>query len=97
MSIFHIQARLLEGPLSRPVRDEVRLARADSRDAAFLAADDLVRDGFTVWIFVCDTRADGQSGLELVARIPARPIAVPRQTRTPHSGRSVRLTRVRAA
>ncbi|MGH3566620.1 MAG: hypothetical protein ACRDRH_11435 [Pseudonocardia sp.] len=48
---FEIQARLLERRDGTYVRDEVRLARANTLDNAVRSARTFTADGFTVWIY----------------------------------------------
>jgi len=94
MSTFHIQARLLKRDAHRVVRDEVRLADADSRDEAFRVAHDLVCDGFTVWIWANVTRSDGRADLDLVEtlRPSPRPHSTPEPTGVGRSQPRARLT-----
>lgn len=51
MKEFQLQARCLVGPLSAPVRDEVRNLQHDHLDPLRAEAARLTRDGFTVWLF----------------------------------------------
>lgn len=51
MSTFHIHARLIEGSLRNPERDELRVAEADEWDQIIGLARELVAQGFTVWIY----------------------------------------------
>jgi hypothetical protein len=48
---FAIQGRLIERRNGVRVRDDVRLARADTHDDATRVADTFSADGFTVWIY----------------------------------------------
>lgn len=51
MSTYHLHARLLEGPLAAPERDEVRVSETDSWDDAQAWARAQLVHGFTVWIY----------------------------------------------
>ncbi len=51
MSIYHLHARLLQGPLSAPVRNERRVSETDSWDNAQAWAREQLAHGFTVWIY----------------------------------------------
>ncbi len=51
MSTFHLHARLIEGPLSNLIRDEVDHAEADEWEEALSLADGFLARGFTVWIY----------------------------------------------
>lgn len=77
---FEVQARLIEHRDGVRVRDEVRLARADTHDDAMRLAHSLVADGFTVWIY----RVQRGSGSRPVYRTvdvfrPERPLSPHRQ------------------
>lgn len=51
MSTYHLHARLFEGPLAAPRRDERRVSETDSRTEADAWARAQVAEGFTVWIY----------------------------------------------
>lgn len=51
MSIYHLHARLFEGPLSAPVRDELQTRETDDLAAVQVHAKELAARGFTVWIY----------------------------------------------
>lgn len=51
MTTYHVHARLLRGPLSAPLCNEVRVAETESLSAAEDWCRAHVADGFTVWIF----------------------------------------------
>ncbi len=51
MSVFHLHARLFEGPLSKPERNELQSAENDDWDDIRALAGELLARGFTVWIY----------------------------------------------
>ena len=51
MSKYHLHARLHEGPLGNPVRNELQTRESDDLAEVKRLARDLVTDGFTVWIY----------------------------------------------
>ncbi|WP_169736808.1 hypothetical protein [Pseudonocardia spinosispora] len=51
MSAYHLHARLHEGPLGRPVRNELQMHNTDDLAEVELTAKALASDGFTVWIY----------------------------------------------
>lgn len=51
MSLYHLQARVHEGPLGDPSRSELRIGEADDLGEMVKLAKTLVADGFTVWIY----------------------------------------------
>ncbi|MGH3570113.1 MAG: hypothetical protein ACRDRH_29725 [Pseudonocardia sp.] len=51
MSVYHLHARLIEGPLEKLVRNELRSAESDDKQEIMLRARELVARGFTVWIY----------------------------------------------
>jgi hypothetical protein len=94
VSRYHLHARALEGPLQRPLRDEVRVAQADDPDEAETWAHRHVDEGFSVWVYDHghSTRLTGASDYRLIAHYrPAgdgTPGAAPaRIPRTPRAAR----------
>jgi hypothetical protein len=71
VSVFHLHARLVEGPLGAFTRDESRAATADSWPAAVASAERLRESGFTVWIYEHGTPSPipTASDLHVVARL----------------------------
>ncbi len=51
MSVYHLHARLIEGSLARPERNELQSAETDDRQEIMMLAAQLVTRGFTVWIY----------------------------------------------
>jgi hypothetical protein len=51
MSRYHLQARLLEGPLRAPTRNESRADESDDLAEVEKTARGLAARGFTVWIY----------------------------------------------
>jgi hypothetical protein len=51
VSKYHLHARLHEGPLGHPVRNELQTRESDDLAEVKRLAKDLVTDGFTVWIY----------------------------------------------
>jgi hypothetical protein len=51
MSVYHLHARLIEGPLAKLERDELRSAETDDQQEIVILAKALVAQGFTVWIY----------------------------------------------
>lgn len=86
---FEVQARLIEHRDGVRVRDEVRLARADTHDDGVRLAHSLVADGFTVWIY----RVQRGSGTRPVYRTidvfrPERPLSPHRRDGVRGGGRA---------
>ncbi len=78
MSVYHLHARALEGPLGAPRRDEVRAAQTDDAAEAESWARARLHDGFTVWIYDHGpgARLAGASDHRLIARYrPSTPAA----------------------
>ncbi|WP_018332481.1 hypothetical protein [Actinomycetospora chiangmaiensis] len=48
---WHLHARLFRGTLDAPVRNELRTAEGDDREALELLADDLRERGWRVWLY----------------------------------------------
>ncbi len=51
LSIYHLHARLFEGPLAAPTRDERREAETDNWNEARSWAFNQIGGGFTVWVY----------------------------------------------
>ncbi len=89
MSTYHLQARLLTGPLHPPTRNELRTAESDNWDELSTIADQLVADGFTVWLFDHGTRTtiSGASDYRLITHLRPKPSApqVKVPATSPHS------------
>ena len=76
MSVYHLHARAVEGPLDALRRDEVRTAQTDDAAEAESWARAQLRDGFTVWIYDHGhgPRLSGASDHRLIGRYrPAPP------------------------
>ena len=73
MSTYHLQARLLVGPLSRPERDETRTSAGDDLDELLAVSRALSAQGFTVWIYDHGHPAPlpGASDYRTVVHLPA--------------------------
>lgn len=66
---YEIQGRRLERDNhGTRIRDHVRLATADDRDAALAIADSMVADEFTTWVFEVELRAGKKLYLLLETR-----------------------------
>lgn len=50
MSLYHLHARLYEGPLGDPKRSELQTQDTDDLAEVELTAEALASGGFTVWI-----------------------------------------------
>lgn len=63
---YEVQGRRVEREPGRSaVRDHVRLASADDREAAFVVARAMAAENFTVWVFRTDRRS-GRKSYELL-------------------------------
>jgi hypothetical protein len=51
VSLYHLQARLIEGPLSALTRDETQSRESDDWGEIVALGDQLAKRGFTVWIY----------------------------------------------
>jgi hypothetical protein len=84
VSLYHLHARALEGPLDAPLRDEVRVSQTDDADEAESWTGCQLDEGFTVWIYDHgrSSRLIGASDFRLIAHY--RPTAArPPLTRHP--------------
>lgn len=70
MSAYHVHARLLEGTLDAPTRNELQSTESDDRDEIMRFARELTSRGFDVWVYEHDHVA-GPNG----HRAPYRVIA----------------------
>ena len=77
MSVYHLHARLVEGPLEKLVRNELRSAESDDKHEIMLRARELVARGFTVWIYEHGNapRLPTASDLTVVAHLHPQPPA----------------------
>ena len=84
MSLYHLHARALEGPLDAPVRDEVRVSQTDDADEAERWAHLQLDEGFTVWAYDHgrSSRLVGASDFRLIGHYRPR-AARPPLTRHP--------------
>lgn len=80
---FEIQGRLIEHRDGVRVRDDVRLARADTRDDAVRLADALRADGFTVWVYRVEPGCGTQPVYRTVDVLEPDPSPGPTADRTP--------------
>jgi hypothetical protein len=69
VSLYHLHARALEGPLDAPLRDEVRVSQTDDADVAESWTHDQLDQGFTVWVYDHgrSSRLIGASDFRLIA------------------------------
>lgn len=51
MSTYHLDARLFEGTLDRPRRNELRTGESDQYDELAESAEQLAGQGYTVWVY----------------------------------------------
>lgn len=51
MARFHLHARLIEGSLAAPERNELQTSETDEHGAALALAEDMARRGFAVWVY----------------------------------------------
>lgn len=51
MSLFHLHARLFEGPLDAPARNELQSAESDEYGVVIGLAEELASRGFSVWVY----------------------------------------------
>jgi hypothetical protein len=91
VSLYHLHARALEGPLDAPRRDEVRVWQTDDVDEAESWTRRQVTAGFTVWVYDHgrSTRLVGASDFRLIAHYrprSARPPLTRRPAPDPHRG-----------
>lgn len=77
MSVYHLHARLIEGPLAKLERNELRNAESDDKQEIMLRATELVARGFTVWIYEHGDapRLPTASDLTVVAHLQPEPQA----------------------
>lgn len=70
MSGYEVQGRRRTGGGERRhAREEVRLTATDDRDAALRAANSMVADGFTAWVFSVDQKLPIRT-YSLVKKLP---------------------------
>lgn len=72
---YHFHARLFEGPLNDPKRDELISGEADDREEIMTHVKELVTLGFAVWVYVHDPllrTADGNGQYRVVAEWNSR-------------------------
>jgi N6-adenosine-specific RNA methylase IME4 len=71
VSTYHLHARLLEGGLQAPTRDEVQSHESEDREEIVAIADRLSGRGFWVHVYVHDRRrgwlTSGEGALVVVA------------------------------
>jgi hypothetical protein len=72
ITFFEIQARVLERHDGVRIRDEVRLATANTLEGAARAAHTFAAVGFTVWIFAVDRSTSRRRSYRLVERLDQR-------------------------
>lgn len=78
---YEIQGRILERAGRKVVRDEVRLAVAETLDDAVRSAQAFVADGFTAWIFAVEPGSQTTPVYRLLDTLrPAPSQPSPRQT-----------------
>lgn len=51
VSSYHVHARLFEGTLADPVRNELQSAESNDREEVMTFAKELSARGFTVWVY----------------------------------------------
>lgn len=51
VSTFHLHARLFEGTLAAPTRNELQSAESDDRAEVMALAEQLAARGFAVWLY----------------------------------------------
>lgn len=51
MSVYHLHARLIEGTLEEPVRNELRTFESDDFVTITAQAEDYAGSGYSVWIY----------------------------------------------
>lgn len=51
---YHLHARLFEGSLYSPARNELQSGESDDREEITTLAKELVTRGFSVWVYVHD-------------------------------------------
>jgi hypothetical protein len=61
VALYHLHARLFEGPLAAPTRDELQTRHSDDYGAAVALAEELASRGFSVWLYEHEHR-NGPSG-----------------------------------
>lgn len=71
MSTFHVHARLFEGTLDHPTRDELQSAESDDREHVMTLTEELAARGFRVWVYEHDHGTDGANGHRAPYRIIA--------------------------
>lgn len=71
MSVYHLHARLFEGPLNDPARNELQSRESDSMPAVVELAEELAARGFAVWVYEHDhtlgRTASGEGAYRVVA------------------------------
>lgn len=68
MSTYHLHARLFEGTLDSPLRNELQTGESDDYSELAELAYDLLERGFTVWAYEHGPRrlANGEGAYRLV-------------------------------
>ena len=51
MALYHLHARLFEGSLAAPTRDELQTRESDDYGAAVALAEELAARGFSSWLY----------------------------------------------
>ncbi|WP_214405698.1 hypothetical protein [Pseudonocardia lacus] len=96
MSLYHLHARALEGPLDAPRRDEVRVSQTDDADEADRWTRSQLDEGFTVWVYDHGRRSRliGASDFRLIGHYrprAARPPLTRHPAPDPHHRAETRL------
>lgn len=72
---YHLHARLFEGPLNDPKRNELQSGESDDREEIMTLAKDLVTRGFAVWVYNHDPfeqLPNGEGQYRLIAEWDSR-------------------------
>lgn len=69
MSTYHLHARMLEGGLAAPTRNELQSSESDDRGEIVDLAKRLAARGFAVWVYEHgpDLGPDGEGRYQVVA------------------------------
>ncbi|GAA4737624.1 hypothetical protein GCM10023199_13870 [Actinomycetospora chibensis] len=75
MATYHLHARLFEGSLAAPTRDELQTRESDDYAAAVALAEELAARGFAVWVYRHDHLAHAGRPGDPASSSPYRVVA----------------------